>query len=532
MADKTTLLGNDITLAAFNSVILGKGVSISANAIGSSPDEILSIQGDGALVRVSADSAATVDQSQTDQAQIGGVVIGANSELKGEGIVLASSLGGIVDSTLMISATSATLSASRLNLDFTGAAADATGIVLHGNLLNSLFKSTSLTLNSLSTIGISGDGSLGGVSLASLAIHSGGIFGDASSPTTTDKLQAGKILIDNAFGVVDQATSLPYKAASGKGTLALSGSVISLGSGAVALGGFQALQVDASGGFVGSGKGTLNAGGDLTINAPVMTGAGGADSTLNVPNGTLSTIQTGSSLVTSGLADSLSLNAAIISLASPIMLPGGSISITQTASGQTLFLSSSLDVSGTTRQFYDKTESVDAGSISLASAGDVNLARGALLKMDSGSSGPTGVAGNLSILAPNGSFNIDPAAGISAKVAQRGTGGSFVLDTKTLASFSKLETILQSSGLDGHGGFSASQTFRIRRGDVSVNNAVISHSFSLTADSGTVDVFRSIDASGATGGNIALQASGSVILEKGSSLSVHGDSYDAASSLL
>jgi len=527
VSDDTTLAGNDIILAANNSVTLGHNVTMEAGSASTAPSQILSVTGDGAILRVSSDSSVSVLQSGSSQNVIGGLVIGADNRILGQGVVLSTSLGGTIDSSATISAKSTTLSAGYLNLDFAGGVSDSSGIALSGNVLNAIFSSHAVNLNSLSTITLSGEGSLGGTTLASLALHSGGIFGDG---TSGNSIQAGAILIDNPSGVTDPATSLPYAGSGGGGQLTITGSVVTLGSGEVAIGGFQLAEINASGGFVGSGNGTMNAGGDLIIKTPVMTGSGGSDTTINVLNGTLITIVDGTGVVKPALADTLTLNASTISLAAPIILPGGSLTVSQSGAGLALSISSSLDVSGTTRRFFDKTESVDGGSITLSSAGDVNLIQGASLKLDAAASGGSGSAGNLSISAPNGYFTVDPSAVISAVSTPSGTGASFALDVSSLASFSSLESVLSSSGLDHAGGFSASQSFRIRSGDVAVDSAVKAHTFSLTADTGSIDITGTgvIDASGTTGGGIALQAGGSVILENGSSLSVHGDTYDAA----
>lgn len=525
LADGTTLSGNDIILAANNAVTLGQNVILDAGTASTAPNQALSVAGDGAILRVSSDSTVSVVQSQTDQNAIGGLVIGANSQLLGQGVVLSTSLGGLIDPSVTISSKSTTLTAGRIDLDFTSSVTDSTGIVLGGNVLNAIFSSRSVSLNSLSTINLSGAGSLGGSSLASLVLHSGGIFGDG---TSGNSIQAGTLLIDNPTGIVDPSTSHPFVATGGGAQLTLSGSVVTLGAGAVAIGGFQSAEIDASGGFVGSGKGTLNAGGDLTIKTPLITGAGGADTILNVPSGTLTTTSAGSSALTSGLADTLSLNASTISLGAPIVLNGGSLSVNQTGAGQALSISSTIDVSGKTRQFFDKTESVDGGSISLSSAADVNLVQGATLKLDAAASGTAGSAGTLSISAPNGSFSVDPSAVISAMAAPDGTGASFSLDVNSLPSVSALESVLVSSGLNHANGFNDSQSFRIRSGNVAIDSSVKTHAFSLSADTGFINVTGSIDASGKTGGSISLQAGGSVILEDGSALSVHGDTYDAA----
>ncbi len=80
------------------------------------------------------------------------------------------------------------------------------------------------------------------------------------------------------------------------------------------------------------------------------------------------------------------------------------------------------------------------------------------------------------------------------------------------------------------GGFTQAQSLRVRTGDVLIDGPVRARTFDLSADSGNIEVNSagSIDASGATGGTIELDAGGSVTLDGGSMLSVQGMNFDDA----
>ena len=77
-------------------------------------------------------------------------------------------------------------------------------------------------------------------------------------------------------------------------------------------------------------------------------------------------------------------------------------------------------------------------------------------------------------------------------------------------------------------GFTQSRSIRVRNGDVLLDGLATAQTFDLSADNGSITVTGTIDASGATGGTIDLAASGSVILEQNSRLSVAGKNFDSA----
>ena len=73
-----------------------------------------------------------------------------------------------------------------------------------------------------------------------------------------------------------------------------------------------------------------------------------------------------------------------------------------------------------------------------------------------------------------------------------------------------------------------SRNFRVRTGDVALDQAVKAHTFELAADAGSITISEQIDASGVTGGKIAISASGSLTLQDGADLSVAGQNFSSA----
>ena len=104
-----------------------------------------------------------------------------------------------------------------------------------------------------------------------------------------------------------------------------------------------------------------------------------------------------------------------------------------------------------------------------------------------------------------------------------GAGGSFSLDVGgvTNNAVGALNSTLNV------GGFINARSIRLRTGDVLVDRIANAHTFNLSADQGSILVTGTIDASGATGGSINLQAAGSVI-QPGALLTAAADSFSSA----
>ena len=527
----TILSGNDIILAANNSVTLGQGASVVASGSGVAPGENLSVTGNGALLRVSSDPLARDTRTGSDQNPITGIVLSSGNTLSGVSITLDSSSTASFDPSTVFAAKTINLSAGEIDLVFEGDSGNNGATVLSGTSLGALATASALNLTSYSSINFFGNGTLGGSSLASLSLHAGEIEGDGVS---SDSIQASSIQLDNANGVTDpnnQGNS--YVPAGGSGnTLTLIGSILTLGAGNLALGGYQTVSGAFSRGITGVGSAALTTGQDLTLTTPILTGAAGSVMSLAAPNGSLTTIGSNPDgvVLAGGLGASLTLTGSSLSLGAPIVLPSGSVTIRQSGPG-TLAISSRIDVGGTAQQFFNVTKYTDAGFISLSSAGSIALASGADLNLSAQPG--AGSAGSLSVLTGSSdadTFSIDPSATLSATGGKGGQNGIFSLDVGVLPALSALIPTLNAAG------FTQSLSFRVRNGNVAVDTEAKAHQFSLSADQGWIDVTGTINASGlkangdgvTTGGSISLVASGSVTLENGSLLTVHADDYDAA----
>jgi filamentous hemagglutinin len=255
-----------------------------------------------------------------------------------------------------------------------------------------------------------------------------------------------------------------------------------------------------------------------------------------------------------------------------IKLHSGTVDLQATGTGSpddvSLLVNGTIDVTGLAQNFYSLTKYTNGGAISLSSAnGNITLGAASVVDVSAASGSGTvdsqaGNAGSLVISTPHGVFTADGQPGTlegqAGQVLQGGSviavgeGGSFSLDAESFTSpdLSVLESVLTTSTVDPTSGdalisgFDQSQAIHLRNGSIVVDGTVAAENVSISTDNGSITVGSSgeIDATapqedgidtaraqtglsvllnpGATGGSISLQASGSIVLQGGSLLSV------------
>jgi filamentous hemagglutinin family protein len=499
------------------SVRLSGGASVISSG-GASPSSLL-LEGNGALLRV-GHSEGTVRRTGFDPIANGidgttplaSLVLGKDVLISGDGVTLDSTSETTVDPLASITAKGVRLSSGLISVN----GEDSGALALSGRLLEGLNSSKtlkSLSLTSYSTM-ILHDGSvLGSENLGSLVIRAAAITGSGGSAS----LKARALSVDNGSG-----SSLPDSYTTPEtigGTLEITAETLSLGNGQLRIEGFQTVSATARDGMSLGGKGGLAVAGNVEIKAPVIIGLGGASTGIRA-NGTMVMDRVGndSGALKPGLGASLTLAGSTVTAAIPVLAPSGSISI-QSTSGD-LNLSALLDVGGTAKSFPGVIKYTDAGVISLASQGGIKLSAGSDLNLSA--QAKAGSAGTLRLTAPNGTLIMEGSP-FRASKGNGGKAGTFLADLFGYngGNLDPLQGILKPAG------FTEKQDLRIRNGDVTLADAT-ARSFRLSADSGSITVTGTINASGKTGGTIGLFAGQSVILESGSVLNVHGDALDAA----
>ena len=485
---------------------------------GASPSTLL-LEGNGALLRV-GDAQGLIRRTEFDPVAtdvdgatpLASLVLGQDVIISGAGVTFDSTSGTTLDALASVSASALRLSAGLISVN----GEDPGALTLSGTLLEGLNSSTilkSLSLTSYSTMILHDGAVLGSDNLGSLAIHAAAITGDGGDASMVARV----LSLDNASGSSLSSSGNSSGIAAGK--LSLKSDTLALGSGELYLDGFSEVAAEAKNGVALSGKGVFSTAGDLTIDAPVVVGLGGASTGIRAA-GDLSLTSSGKNpgVLAPGLGSSLSFEGATVSAGIPILAPSGVISLKSTSGN--LELSALLDAGGVAKSFPGVVKYTDAGVISLSSGGDIVLQAGSDLNLSAQGGG--GSAGTLRVTVPSGSL-IMLGNPFRASKGNGGKGGAFAADLFGYSggNLDPLSTVLSAAG------FTERQDLRIRSGDVTLASAT-AHTFSLSTDLGSITVNGTIDASGKTGGSISLFAGQSVILSDGSLLNVHGDSLDAA----
>ena len=514
------LSGPEIILVSRGELKVTDGSSIASTGKVSQVTTPLLIQGDGTLLRVSSDPAATVSRSGLVDSTSPLMTIGVNSQISGPSVILDSTYGTNLSPLAKIEAGALTLGSGQISVVFDGASEVLEGsiisphLTLAGVTLAKAQESKALTLQSYRSIDFYGHGAIGGTTLEKIILSGTGLRGYQQGGGNVT-IQAKDVTFENPVnGVVSNAP------ANQSGSLSIDAEIIHMGANAIAVAGYQNLTLNASDRVVFDGTGTFSTTGNLFANTRLITGARASSYTMSAAQAVTLASSGASPTLAGDLGASLTIQGTRVAANTNILLPSGQLTLR--ATDGPLEIGGNLSVAGTSQAFNDLTRYSDGGSVTLESVtGDVTLATGGNVTVAAASTG--GNAGTVNVLASQGAFV--NAGSLRGEAGANGTAGSFLLDVKSLNAPSSFDTI--STALDG-GGFYASRNFRIRSGDLVIANANRSHQFTLSADQGSILVNGSINASGKTGGSISLAAHNNLTLATGSNLSVAAQQFDSA----
>ena len=528
------LTGSDVILVANHSIAVADGAQISATGARASAapalmlgDAAVAGSGNGTLLRVSADPAASISRLGVNAATQPVQTIGNAAQISGGGIILDSTYATDLSVTAILSGTSVTLDSGQISIQLTNPGALQTsngGLVLAGAALQSLQSARTLSLLSYSSIDVYGTGTVGSASSENLQLHAGEIRRMDSGTGGSVSFAAKNLLLDNSAN----GTSPGAGVGTPSGTLSFAASNIQLGAGTLAIDRYATVVLNASARVLSAATGTLTTQAALTVNAPFLTGAAVTSRTITA-GGALDLISAAGAavpFVAGGLGANFSLQGTSVNASTAILLPSGTLAIQATTGNLTI--GGTLDVGGTAQTFFDTVKFTDAGKITLTAAGNVAVRTGSAIRVSANPIG--GNAGTLSVIA-GGSFTLADNT-LSGQGGARGHGGNFSLDVSAipLSGAPAAPSLKPMSDALNAGQFFNSRTFRVRGGDVVVDSLVTAQTFSLSADQGSITVANggTINASGDTGGTISLIANGSVILQSGASLSVAAQRFNNA----
>lgn len=520
----STLIGQDILLVSKEEITLVEGSAIESEENETDFDTLLlgndenAGSGNGALVRVSANASGGIVRKGISSPNNAKLEVGDGVRITGGGVILDSTYATNISDAVSISSDDISFGSGQISivLDERAIVNPTTGLVLEGNTLATLMSTVkNLKLSSYTSIDLYGNGSLSGPNIESLNLQANSLraFGQDNGDAI---IQAKEIIIGSTA-----SDAIPASSAT-SGSLQLEANSIKLTSGAFSVSGFQDVALNALDGILISGNGKFSTDGNFLTQSPFITATSASNYTIH-SSGLVAMDSSGNTApTTSGLGAKLSIEGAGIIANTNINLSSGTLNLT--ANDGDLEVGGILNVAGSSRTFNDVIRYTDAGAINLSStSGNIILTDSSILSVAASAAG--GNAGAINISAANGSFS--SAGSLLGSASAKGKTGSFKIDTAFFddngpLSFASVNTALNA------GAFFESRSFRVREGSMLVDLAIKSQNFSLIADSGSINVSGTIDASGIKGGTISLAAHGSINLNDGSILSAKGEEFDNA----
>lgn len=512
-----SLLAGDLVLVSKEKLTVKAGSVLRSTGDSATRGEGFVVQGDGTALRASGEAGATLTRTGVTGATTAIMSLASGASISGTGLVIDSTYATSLGSALDLQAGSLTLGSGQLSILFPGFSGPLAGtivdpqLVISGALLGDVQSTDHLTLRSYRTIDLYGAGTFGSATMKSITFEGAGLRGYAQNGSST-VFQASSITFANPANVSVAAFS-PDTSAS----LTFQAGTINLGANAFRISGYQNLALQAAGGVQSTGSGSFRTGGALSVEAPIITGQRGTSMDVQAGGALVLSRSTGKADVVAGLGAALQFTGSSVAANTDVLLPSGRLTL-QALTGD-VSVGGVIDVSGTSRNFYDVVRYADAGTVTLDSKqGSVRLLAGSTVSLAAAVGG--GSAGILEVFSPNGEFT--EGGILSGRAGQGGSSGSFVLDTKTLPSYGGLRTALEN------GGFTNSQTFRVRNGDILLDGVSRANRFSFSADGGSITVAGTIDASGTFGGDISLAAKDNISLLSGSLLTVAAQRFSSA----
>ena len=537
--------GADIILAANGKVLVSDGAQLEAKGAGAS--EALAFDGDGALVRVSADSSTTTARTNTLRER-GEVVLGEGVALKGGAVTVEATQRTEVAGSATLAGDSVTLGAGRMAVGDGAAqsladAGDTSTLLLNPTLAAQVAKAKALTLRSFDGIDFIGQAALGGANQSRLTLDSAAlrVLDGPSGQPSVAHVQAGSVSWTNTSG----SNAVPAEAATVGSRLTLSATGqggadghVRLGSGTLAMSGAETNRIEAAGSVVVQSRRQavtntqdqvvsttpvvtqLSSTGNLTLQAKSITTRTGDNGEI-AAQGALRIERpgdaTGKLAATAGSGGRLTLKGQSIEQAGTVELSSGALRLQASgADGQdaiTFGSGSITNLAGRSKVMDGITVATPGGDLSAtAAAGHIRLNEGSVIDVSAGA-GAAGIsAGSVNLSAPTGQVSLDGTIKALAGVGQ--TGGSLSIDSLEAVDLAKLASRIAAQQTAQQRNFSQALTVRQRAGDMTVGSdtTLRAADIKLVSDGGALTINGKLDASGAQAGSIKLAAKGDVIL--------------------
>lgn len=526
-AGDVALSGQELLFAATDTLTVAQGAKIAATGDIAATDYTVNPSigstSDGAFLRVAGGGQSLLTRSGSVSRSKGDLTVSAGSSIMGHSVILDATRNNTLASgvvSLGSKGGNIAIGAKRINVVGDGST-PADGLTLNNATLTAFGNPDQIRLTSYSTLDLYGNAVLGNASLNELDINAAGIAGHGGSAT----LQGKSIRFGNSNSTT---ASFTPGAALGNGTLVATADTVTFtdnatqtmrdaGQAGFAFRGFTGVTVNATQqvrfegvGVTAVDNATAFGGNDskanLTFNAGRLVAGSAADQMVRASG--ITTVSGGDN--SSALTDAggkLELQGASVNVSGRIETPAGKLTLTATGSAATdnVTVSGALLAEGVAKAFGDTYAYAPGGQIVLSSSsGGVNIQDGAQVSVSGAAGG--GDAGTLSLIAKNGtvstaSSTLKGSASASDSVATQGT---LTVDAGSVSLDALASAVLGDS--DVH--FRGKWDVRARNSDLNLSDGktIKASDVTLSADQGNVTIAGIVDASGAKGGNIALNA--------------------------
>ncbi|MBS3965071.1 MAG: filamentous hemagglutinin family protein [Methylomonas sp.] len=512
----------DLLAAARDQITVETGAKLSASGAINTGDSVYTVAGDGALLRLSGDRQVALQRAAAS-GTTGSLNIAAGATLSAsQSMLLDASRATVLLGDIVMRQGSLNLSGNTINLGEVGHLGGTAMNLSNSKLMN--LTVDELILSARDSIGIYGNlgqvdannapvldvnGQQQAITFKRLVLDSAGLVGQGNANQHA-RIHADTLRLLNSRGVNASHT------ASGRGEVSLSGDDVQFGGGALALTGFDQVNINAGRQWRFEGDNRLTLGGDLAVQTPVVTAGGGARLTLNAADhdvsfATMHPTVPGS--ISSGFAARLAVTANTIDFDTRLALPSGNAEFNAQTGDVTLGEHARVDLAGRAVRFADIQDFTPGGRLNLtAGQGNVVAARGAEVNLNSG--GGSAAGGVLSISAPTKSVDFNDAV-LSAR---RGSVNLDIHDFSGGDSFDGLMQQFINAGID------QGIQVRVRNADIvqAADGLIRAADIQLASDRGAITLAGRLNADGqATGGRIALHA-GDAITLNGAQLTAKG----------
>ncbi len=531
------LTGQEITLAANDTVTMANGTSLNATGINAKKSSTLFIgnsdtgeSGDGALIMVSSGFQRDIVRSNVSQS-IGTLDIQTGATISASGSIIVDStkknnqpnegikgdiIVGVLGTDQKRVGGAVNLGASKISFGTITNSVD--GLLLDNTKLAALGNPSYIKLKSYSTIDFYGTTKVGSDNLKTLTIESAGFKGtNLSSDIVT--MEAETVNLNNSDSSILDSTG-----AIGVGTLSVNAlKEIGLGDGIFSVAGFSQVNFKA-GQLVGQANGSLEVSGDLAIDAGRITAAALSEQIIKV-SGNLVTLKhdAPSSLDQAAVGGNLTLVANTITHGGTIDMPSGLVTLK--ATGHTyeqknsvvdslvLLEGSQISAYGSAKMLGTLPGLADGGIITLqTSEGGLRTSANATLDVSAKDGAGAGkivinTAGKATLAGTLTGMSSDKNGQAISGVLQ----GTFDLKASNLTDLSALNANLE------RGGFREGRHIRVAQGDLIVAqvDTITAKNITLTTDDGNVIVAGKLNAAGSKGGIVKLNAGQILGLGKG-----------------